>query len=168
MSKKNNRKAIAELTSRVQTLEASVTKLVIAVESLNTVSRPKPKASAKAKSAIASKQPITKKATVALLPRKQAAPAKKAAPVKTATNAPAKKVTSKTTPNLVETLKYALKHYQDNKSDPVKATQLYDDVYKAGYKFGSTDRKNNLNYLYKVLRINKAFKKSGDGTYTLA
>lgn len=168
MSKKSNRKAIAKLIARIQTLEASVTKLVIAMENLNTISRPKAKAPAKAKSAIASKQPITKKTTATPPPPKQTAPAKKAAPVKTATNAPAKKVTSKTTPTLVEALKYVLKHYQDNKSDPVKATQLYDDVYKAGYKFGSTDRKNNLNYLYKVLRTNKAFKKTGDGLYALA
>ena len=51
---------------------------------------------------------------------------------------------------------------------PARAAQLYEDVQQAGYKFGGAKRENNLNYLYKLLRTNKVFKRVGDGQYTLA
>lgn len=162
MSKNSNRKAIAELTIRVQNLESSVAKLGIAIES-NTVSpRPSDITTAKGTSPAEPKKPSATKSA-----RKKTSPAP-TAPAKAAVKTPAGKGDNKQKPTLVEALKYVLAEHQKVKSGPVKATQLYDDVHHAGYQFGGTNRDNNRNYLYKLLRTNKAFKKAGEGVYSLA
>ena len=161
MSKKSNRKRIAELSTRVKQLESSFTKLVIAREGIST--RPSiVKAPAKAKSPIAS----AKRVSMNPAPEKSA-PARKT-PSRTAARTSAKRTDARRTPTLVDALRYVLQQHRDAKAGPVKAIQLYDEVHQAGYRFAGTNRKNNMNYTYKLLRTNKAFKKAGADGYTLA
>ena len=159
MAKKSNRKSIATLADRVTTLEASVAKLVIALERIAAPT-------ARSKTPAQAKPPAPAKKAAA--PKPTATPRPKAKPAAPKPTPPAKPAAGKPVPTLMEALKYVLNHHQDAQSDPVKAAQLYDDVQAAGYKFGGSDRGNNLNYLNKLLRTNKAFKKAGDAGYALA
>lgn len=169
MSKKSNRKTIAELNTRVTQLESAVTKLGIAMKGIGESTRPTVKTSAKAKSPAAPKKTVAKSPTPKKLSPKKTAPTKKAtAPTKTAVKTPPKTASGKQLPTLAEALQYVLKHHQDAKSAPVKAAQLYDQVMQAGYRFVGTNRDNNLNYVNKLLRTNKAFTKAGEGGYALA
>ena len=161
MSKKSNRKHIAELSTRVKQLESAVTKLAIAQD----VVRTQPavvKAPAKAKSPIAPTKRVSRKPA----PEKSA-PGRKT-PSRTAARTSAKTTHALRTPTLVDALKYVLKQHEEAESGPVKAIQLYDQVHQAGYRFAGTNRKNNMNYTYKLLRTNKAFRKVGVGGYALA
>ena len=171
MSKKSKRnsKTIAELDTRVTQLESTLAKLVIALESVAKSPGPSIKAPAKAKAPAKPKTTIVKARAATPPVAKQAAPAKKAtASTQSTAKAPTKTANGNTAPTLAEALTYVLNHHQIAQSGPVKAGQLYDDVMQAGYKFIGTNRDNNLNYLNKLLRTNKAFKKASEGGYTLA
>ena len=160
MSKKSNRKSIATLADRVTTLESSIAKLVIALERIAAPT-------ARSKTPAKTKPPAPAKQAAA--PKPIAKPSRKPKSTTAAKpTAPAKPAAGKPVPTLIEALKYVFNHHRDAKSGPMKAGQLYDDVQAAGYKFGGSDRGNNLNYLNKLLRTNKAFKKAGDAGYALA
>ena len=185
MSKKSNRKALAELAERMTTLESSFVKLAIAVKHSTAAPKPENKSPAKAKPpTVAKKRPapkdalpvsasIQKSPTTAKPVARTEAPAKKAAApakpaVKPTTKERAKPTTGKPVLTLKEALRYVLKHHREAKTGPVKGSQLYADIQTAGYKFGSSNRDNNLNYLHKQLRTDSAFKKIGDAGYVLA
>ena len=162
MSKKSNRKRIAELSTRVRQLESAITILVSAKDGVSASPWPPAKSLAKVK------LPVSPKTTAAKKPAsKKSAPAP-TTPAKTAEKASAKKAGAKQTPTLVDALKYVLKQHQEAKSGPVKAVQLYGEVHQAGYRFAGKNHKNNMNYTYRLLRTNKAFKKADDGAYALA
>jgi FtsZ-interacting cell division protein ZipA len=72
-------------------------------------------------------------------------------------------------PTLAMAIRHVLATRQREKSGGVKATQLYEEIQQAGYRFGGTNQKNNMTYLYKTLRQNKAdIKHSADGLFSLA
>jgi hypothetical protein len=78
----------------------------------------------------------------------------------------AKKANGK--PTLAKALAHVLAAHQKTGSAGASAQQLMADVGKAGFKFGSRNLANNMNYLYKTLRRNALFKRTGDGQYALA
>ena len=184
MSKKSTRKSIEDLSARIRSLESAVIKLG------ETIAGNPSESSAQATTSANAPSPATPKKIIRRKPRaKKAAPAPApATPVKAVTpklvtkktttapakvakvvaKAPIKKSDGKAAPTLVEALKHVLALYRSNNSGPARAAQLYEDVQQAGYKFGGAKRENNLNYLYKLLRTNKVFKRVGDGQYTLA
>lgn len=71
-------------------------------------------------------------------------------------------------PTLAAAILHVLETRQREKAGGVKATQLYDEIQQAGYRFGGNNQKNNMTYLYKTLRQNKAdIKHSADGLFSL-
>jgi hypothetical protein len=108
---------------------------------------------------------------------KTAAPKKSVAKVsspKIAKKTKAKPATKRATrsngkPTLATAIHHVLETRQREKAGGVKATQLYDEIQQAGYRFAGTNQKNNMTYLYKILRKNKAgIKHSTDGLFSLA
>jgi hypothetical protein len=86
----------------------------------------------------------------------------------------AKKAKNKSTaksngkPTLATAIRHVLETRQREKAGGVKATQLYDEIQQAGYRFGGNNRKNNMTYLYKTLRQNKAdIRHSADGLFSV-
>jgi hypothetical protein len=101
---------------------------------------------------------------------KQPATARKPAPKKTV--AKRKKATSTVQSNGKPTLVAAIAHVLETRRDAnaggVKAAQLYDEIHDAGYRFNGANQKNNIRYLYKILRMNTTrFIRSDDGTFSL-
>lgn len=91
-------------------------------------------------------------------PNKKVAPVKKA---KTATPANGK-------PTLAAAIAHVLETRHREKAGGVKATQLYEEIHDAGYRFSGTNKKNNMTYLYKILRQNKSrFQHADDGMFSL-
>ena len=87
---------------------------------------------------------------------------------------PAKKTKSKVAtqstgkPTLASAIAHVLETRRSAKSGGVKASQLYDEIHDAGYRFNGTNKKNNMTYLYKILRQNKTrFAHANDGTFSL-
>jgi hypothetical protein len=71
-------------------------------------------------------------------------------------------------PTLAAAIRHVLETRQREKAGGVKATQLYDEIQQAGYRFGGNNQKNNMTYLYKTLRQNKAdIRHSADGLFSL-
>jgi hypothetical protein len=109
------------------------------------------------------------KATTA--PKVKSAPTP--APVK-AKAKPVKKAKAKTKatkagkPTLISAITHVLKTRRDQKAGGVKASQLYDEIHDAGFQFQGTNQKNNMTYLYKVLRQNRTrIAHSEDGLFSL-
>ena len=184
MSKKSTRKSIEDLSARIRSLESAVIKLGETIagnpsESSAPATTPAKAPSLAAPKKIIRRKPHAKKATPAPAPatpvkavtttsvKKKTTPSP-AKVAKVVAKTPTKKTDGKAAPTLVEALKHVLALYRSNNSGPARAAQLYEDVQQAGYKFGGAKRENNLNYLYKLLRTNKVFKRVGDGQYTLA
>ena len=72
-------------------------------------------------------------------------------------------------PTLATAILHVLETRQREKAGGVKATQLYDEIQQAGFRFVGTNQKNNTTYLYKILRQNKAsIKHSAGGQFSLA
>jgi hypothetical protein len=72
-------------------------------------------------------------------------------------------------PTLAAAIRHVLATRQREKAGGVKASQLYEEIQQAGYRFGGTNQKNNMTYLYKTLRQNKTdIKHSADGLFSLA
>jgi hypothetical protein len=104
------------------------------------------------------KEPVTKKSTAKV--------SRPAAPKKIKSKRSAK---SNGKPTLAAAIRHVLETRQREKSGGVKASQLYGEIQQAGYRFGGTNQKNNMTYLYKTLRLNKAnIKHSADGLFSLA
>jgi len=68
---------------------------------------------------------------------------------------------------LSQAIAYVLGERQKAGVAGATARQLMDGLSQAGYKFGSKNAQNNMNYLYKTLRRNKQFKRAGDGLFAL-
>jgi hypothetical protein len=79
---------------------------------------------------------------------------------------PAKKANGKL--SLSKALAYVLGEYRKAGAASATAQQLIGDIGKAGFRFGGRNPANNMNYLCKTLRTNKAFKRAGTGKYALA
>lgn len=99
--------------------------------------------------------------------KKSAAKAQKPSVIKkTKTNGMAK---SKGKPTLASAIIHVLEARHRQKSGGVKASQLYDEIQQGGFKFSGTNHKNNMTYLYKILRQQQArIKHSPDGLFALA
>jgi hypothetical protein len=104
-------------------------------------------------------------------PTRQAKPQPKAVPVKKAkSRAKSKaKTVAKSTgkPTLAAAIAHVLEIRQQKNAGGVKATQLYDEIHDAGYRFSGTNKKNNMTYLYKILRQNKSRFTNADGLFSL-
>jgi cell division septation protein DedD len=104
-------------------------------------------------------------------PTPQAKPQAKAAPVKKAKSRakPKAKPVAKSTgkPTLKAAIAHVLETRQQKNAGGVKATQLYDEIHDAGYRFSGTNKKNNMTYLYKILRQNKSRFTNADGLFSL-
>jgi cell division septation protein DedD len=104
-------------------------------------------------------------------PTPQAKPRPKATPVKIAKSKakPKAKPVAKSTgkPTLKAAVAHVLEIRQQKNAGGVKATQLYDEIHDAGYRFSGTNKKNNMTYLYKILRQNKSRFTNADGLFSL-
>lgn len=101
-------------------------------------------------------------------PISKAKPKQKLAPVKKAKSKakPVAKSTGK--PTLAAAIAHVLETRQQKNAGGVKATQLYEEIHDAGYQFSGANKKNNMTYLYKILRHNKSrFLHADDGTFSL-
>ena len=153
------RQSITELEARAKQYEAAAAQSRQAAQQLRAllqldapISRnaPTPKATAPKKSVTKASQPKTTKKT-------------KGKPI----NKRVAKSTGK--PTLATAIQHVLETRQREKAGGVKATQLYDEIQQAGYRFGGTNQKNNMTYMYKTLRKNEAgIKHSSDGLFSLA
>lgn len=107
----------------------------------------------------------------AATPKKSVAKASQPTTAKKAKAKPAPKRAAKSTgkPTLATAIIHVLETRQREKAGGVKATQLYDEIQQAGYRFAGSNQKNNMTYLYKILRQNKVhIKHSADGLFSLA
>ena len=110
--------------------------------------------------------PAAKKPTSQATPKQKSAPVKK---VKASAKPKAKPVAKSTgKPTLAVAIAHVLETRQEKNAGGVKATQLYEEIHDAGYRFSGSNKKNNMTYLYKILRQNKSrFAPSGDGLFSL-
>jgi membrane protein involved in colicin uptake len=148
-------KAIQALQSQQKHHQDCAARLARAIEEL----RGLVDAEAPAAKAIAIAKPVKRKQSKA----KKAAAAKEAPAKKVAA---AKKADGK--PTLAKALAYVLGEHRNAGSAGVGAQQLMQEVGQAGFKFGGSNKANNMNYVYKTLRTNAQFKRVGDGHYVLA
>jgi hypothetical protein len=153
------RQSITELEARAKQYEAAALQSRQAAQQLRALLQ---------RDAPVSRSTQTTKATA---PKKSTA---KASSPKTATKTKAKPATKRAAksngkPTLATAIHHVLETRQREKAGGVKATQLYDEIQQAGYRFAGTNQKNNMTYLYKILRKNKAgIKHSADGLFSLA
>lgn len=149
----NLRQAIAELEARAKQYESAAAKSHQAAQHLREL--------------LQIDAPTTNagKATTPPAAKKSMVNAKQTVVRKAKVKAVAK---SKGKPTLAAAIQHVLETRQREKAGDVKATQLYSEVQKAGYRFGGTNVKNNMTYLYKILRQNKAVKHAADGNFSLA
>ncbi len=102
-------------------------------------------------------------------PTKKKPEAKVGKPVAAKKNKAKRAARSNGKPTLAAAIRHVLATRQREKSGGVKASQLYEEIQQAGYRFGGPNQKNNMTYLYKTLRQNKAdIKHSADGLFSLA
>jgi hypothetical protein len=144
------RQAIGELQSQLKFHQDTATRLTRAIENLrDLVDIDKGAEPAKPK-------PVTKR-------KRRKLSASKAKPKASA--AKGKKEGKR--PTLARALRHVLEEHRKAKTRGVNAKQLFDEIQTAGFRFGGTNHENNMNYLYKTLRRNNAFKRTGDGLYGL-
>lgn len=95
--------------------------------------------------------------------------AKAKAKSKPATQAKSKaKATQAGKPTLLSAITHVLQARRDQKAGGVKASQLYNEIHDAGFRFQGTNQKNNMTYLYKILRQNRSrIAHAEDGTFSL-
>ena len=71
-------------------------------------------------------------------------------------------------PTLLSAITHVLQARREQKAGGVRASQLYDEIHDAGYRFQGTNQKNNMTYLYKILRQNRTrIAQAEDGTFSL-
>ena len=148
------RQSIAELEVRAKQYESAAAKSREAAQQLRALLQLETLATRASQTA---KTPTTKK------------PAKKISKPITAKKGKNKSTAkSNGKPTLAAAIRHVLETRQREKVGGVKATQLYDEIQQAGYRFGGTNQKNNMTYLYKTLRQNKAeIRHSADGLFSL-
>jgi hypothetical protein len=160
----NLRQAIAELETRAKQYEIGAAKSRQAAQQLRELLQLDGPTGSSVK---ASAPPAAKK------PSSQAKPQPKAAPVKKAKSSakpkakakPAAKSSGK--PTLAAAIAHVLETRQQKDAGGVKATQLYEEIHDAGYRFSGTNKKNNMTYLYKILRQNKSLYANAEGLFSL-
>ena len=109
--------------------------------------------------------PAAKKPTPQAKPQPKAAPVKKA---KSRAKPKAKSVAkSSGKPTLAAAIAHVLETRQQKNAGGVKATQLYEEIHDAGYRFSGDNKKNNMTYLYKILRQNKSRFANAEGLFSL-
>lgn len=154
----NLRQTIAELETRAKQYELAAAKSRQAAQQLRELIQLDAPAGNSVK---ASAPPAANKK-----PASKAKSKSKTTPVKKAKA----KVTAKSNgkPTLAVAIAHVLETRHREKAGGVKATQLYDEIHDAGYRFLGSNKKNNMTYLYKILRQNKSrIQHADDGTFSL-
>ena len=155
----NLRQTISELEARAKQYEVAAAKSRQAAQQLRELLQLDAPA---AKSVKVSAPPAAKKPTSKAKPKQKLAPVKKAK----SKAKPVAKSTGK--PTLAVAIAHVLDTRHRENAGGVKASQLYEEIHDAGYRFGGTNQKNNMTYLYKILRQNKSrFEHADDGTFSL-
>ncbi len=153
----NLRQTIAELETRAKQYEVAAAKSRQAAQQVRELLQLDAPAGSSVK---ASAPPAAKKAA------SKAKPIQKSTSVKKVKSKTATKSTGK--PTLAAAIAHVLETRHREKAGGVKATQLYDEIHDAGYRFSGTNKKNNMTYLYKILRQNKSrVQHADDGTFSL-
>ena len=163
----NLRQAIAELETRAKQYEVDAVKSRQAAQQLRELLQLDTPVGSSVK---ASAPPAAKKPSSQAKPQPKAAPVKKiksrAKPKAKAKAKPAAQSSGK--PTLAAAIAHVLETRQQKDAGGVKATQLYEEIHDAGYRFSGTNKKNNMTYLYKILRQNKSrFAHADDGLFSL-
>lgn len=152
----NLRQTIAELDARAKQYELAAAKSRQAAQQLRELIQ----LDAPAGSSVKASAPAAKK------PTSKAKPKQKSTPVKKVKSKTAAKSNGK--PTLAAAIAHVLETRHRENAGGVKATRLYDEIHDAGYRFSGTNKKNNMTYLYKILRQNKSrFVHADDGTFLL-
>ena len=165
----NLRQAIAELETRAKQYEVGAAKSRQAAQQLRELLQLDGPTGSSVK---ASAPPAAKKPSSQAKPQPKAAPVKK---IKSRAKPKAKaKVKAKPAaqssgkPTLAAAIAHVLETRQQKNAGGVKAAQLYEEIHDAGYRFSGTNKKNNMTYLYKILRQNKSrFAHADDGLFSL-
>ena len=152
----NLRQTISELEARAKQYEAAAAKSRQAAEQLRELLELDAPVAKSAKSPAA---PVAKKAAGKAKPKQKAAPVKKEKAKRGARKGGK--------PTLAAAIEHVLETRQRENAGGVRASQLYDEIHDAGYRFSGTNKKNNMTYLYKILRQNKSrFAHADDGTFS--
>ena len=152
----NLRQTISELEARAKQYEAAAAKSRQAAEQLRELLELDAPVAKSAKSPAA---PVAKKSAGKAKPKQKAAPVKKEKAKRGARTGGK--------PTLAAAIEHVLETRQRESAGGVRASQLYDEIHDAGYRFSGTNKKNNMTYLYKILRQNKSrFVHADDGTFS--
>ena len=158
----NLRQAIDELETRAKQYEIGAAKSRQAAQQLRELLQLDAPTGSSVK---VSSLRATKKATSQVKPQQKSAPVKKA---KSRAKPKAKSVAkSSGKPTLAAAIAHVLETRQQKDAGGVKATQLYEEIHDAGYRFSGTNKKNNMTYLYKILRQNKSRFANAEGLFSL-
>lgn len=159
----NLRQTISELEARAKQYEVAAAKSRQAAQQLRELLQLDAPAGSSVK---VSAPPAAQKPTSQATPKQKSTPVKKAKASAKPKAKPVAKSTGK--PTLAAAIAHVLETRQQKNAGGVKATQLYEEIHDAGYRFSGTNKKNNMTYLYKILRQNKSrFAPSGDGLFSL-
>ena len=153
------RQTISELETRAKQYEVAAAKSRQAAQQLRELLQLDAPTGSSVK---VSAPPVAKK------PASKATPKQKMAPV-TKAKSKAKPVTKSTgKPTLAVAIAHVLDTRHRENAGGVKASQLYEEIHDAGYRFSGNNKKNNMTYLYKILRQNKSrFAHADDGLFSL-
>ena len=149
------RQSITELEARAKQYEAAATQSRQVAQQLRDLlaSEPSTGSSVKPTAVPAAKKPMTGAKA-------------KAKPVKKAQSKA--KAAKAGKPTLISAITHVLQTRRDQKAGGVKAVQLYDEIHDAGFQFQGDNKKNNMTYLYKVLRQNRTrIAHTDDGLFSL-
>ena len=157
------RQTISELDTRAKQYEVAAAKSRRAAQQLRELLQLDAPTGSSVK---VSAPPAAKKPTSQATPKQKSAPVKKAKSSAKPKAKPVAKSTGK--PTLAAAIAHVLETRQQKNAGGVKATQLSEEIHDAGYRFSGTNKKNNMTYLYKILRQNKSrFAHADDGTFSL-
>ena len=157
------RQTISELETRAKQYEVAAAKSRQAAQQLRELLQLDAPTGSSVK---VSAPPAAKKPTSQATPKQKSAPVKKAKASAKPKAKPVAKSTGK--PTLAAAIAHVLETRQQKNAGGVKATQLYEEIHDAGYRFSGTNKKNNMTYLYKILRQNKSrFAHADDGLFSL-
>ena len=157
------RQTISELETRAKQYEVAAAKSRQASQQLRELLQLDAPAGSSVK---VSAPPAAKKPTSKAKPKQKLAPVKK---TKSSAKPKAKPVAKSTgKPTLAAAVAHVLDTRLREKAGGVKASQLYEEIHDAGYRFSGNNKKNNMTYLYKILRQNKSrFAHADDGLFSL-
>ena len=157
------RQTISELETRAKQYEVAAAKSRQAAQQLRELLQLDAPAGSSVKE---SAPPAAKKPTSKAKPKQKMAPVKKA---KSKAKPKAKPVAKSTgRPTLAVAIAHVLDTRHRENAGGVKASQLYEEIHDAGYRFSGSNKKNNMTYLYKILRQNKSrFEHADDGMFSL-